>query len=256
MILLDVEETTTGLFPHRVPEASEAMTPAESDALAAWQASPTGSAVYAALGQHIAELLGLSGGRLLSVGEGEGRLASELASRMPHVQVLGTDLCPHTVEAARQKHAAPNLEFQTSSAYDLEPLGSFDAVVCVFTLHHFEDAARALASMQRVLKPGGQLYVMDLRRDASAGAYFRWLDVYVDQVLPVAGLFRASVNAAYTSRELTELLSGWTSPSVGRVCWGEAAQQAFREVDPAAEVTLPALQLDVDGLWHQAHAWR
>jgi len=256
MILLDVAETTTTLFPERVPEASEAMTPEESAALAAWQASPTGRAVYAALGQHVADLLQLDGGRLLSVGEGEGRLASELATRLPHVEVLGSDLCPQAVAAAAERFQAPNLGYAACSAYDVESLGRFDAVVCVFTLHHFEDAARALASIYRVLKPGGQLYLMDLRRDAAAGAYFRWLDTYVDQVLPVARLFRESVRAAYTTAELHTLLGGWTSPEVGRVRWGEEARAAFRVEDPAAACTLPALELDIDGLWQQALAWR
>lgn len=256
MILLDVAETTCSLFPERVPEASEAMTPEEGAALAAWQASPTGRAVYAALGQHITELLQLRGGRLLSVGEGEGRLASELAARNLEVEVVGSDLCPAAVAAAQTKHQAPNLSYTACSAYDLDALGKFDAVVCAFTLHHFADAARALSSMHRVLKPGGQLYLMDLRRDAAAGAYFRWLDTYVDQVLPVARLFRESVRAAYTTAELHALLGGWGSPEVSRVRWGDSAREAFCLEDPGSERTLLASELDIEGLWQQAHAWR
>src|SRR5262249_61686894 len=44
---------------------------------------------------------------------------------------------------------------------------SFDAVVCVAAFKNFTDPIGAINEMHRVLKPGGQASIFDLRKDAS-----------------------------------------------------------------------------------------
>ena len=253
MMLADVHDPATALFPVRVPEPTEAMTPEESASLVAWQETPTGSAIYSALAAHVASRVPVRSGRLLSVAEGQGLLAARLARRLPGVSVVGTDVCPEVVARAQADHlpkAGDNLSYEVASTYDLGKLGKFDAVVCLFSFHHFFEPELALAQMIGVLRPGGWLYLMDLRRDASAGSYFRRLDDYVQVALPVARLFRNSVQAAHTVAELRSLLGEHRSQllDVGRIDWGDGAWEAYRREDrlgyEIARVEVPGLWLD------------
>ncbi|MBI3973217.1 MAG: class I SAM-dependent methyltransferase [Chloroflexi bacterium] len=61
---------------------------------------------------------------------------------------------PSVTPALIAAHAA-RLPFQNDS---------FDVVTCRFSVHHFSDAAGALAAMARVLRPGGRLVVADFVR--------------------------------------------------------------------------------------------
>lgn len=258
MIVLDeVHAPATALFPCRVPEPAEAMTPTESAALAAWQQSPLGRAVYDGLAAHVVAALGPAPARVLCVAEGEGLLAARLAARLPGAAVVGTDLCPEVVGRARARHPAPNLRFEPASAYALGRLGPVDAVVCAFSFHHFSAPADALAQMRDVLAPGGRLYLMDLRRDADLGSYFRRLDDYVGVAPEVARLFRMSVNAAWTTAELSALLDatgGWARRSGGPVAFGAPGRGALAG---ALEPALVAASLrDIEGLWQEVVAVR
>ena len=47
---------------------------------------------------------------------------------------------------------------------------SFDFIVCRAAFKNFQEPARALGEMHRVLKPGGQALIIDMRRDASNAA--------------------------------------------------------------------------------------
>lgn len=75
------------------------------------------------------------------------------------VQLVGMDVSAGIAEAAARRH--PKLEVHTADVRDL-PFDdeSFDVVVSVSTLDHFDDKAdipRALAEIARVLRPGGCL---------------------------------------------------------------------------------------------------
>ncbi len=241
----------TSLFPVRVPEASEAMTPEESVSLAAWRATPLGYAVYSGLACHIVDRLGVREGRILSVGEGEGFLAAQIAALVPNAQVIGTDISADVIALARTRYRAPNLTFEVAAAGDLTDFGPADGVVCSFSLHHFSDVTGGIASMVEALAYGGRLYVQDLRRDAALKTYFEVLDMYVAHNLTVAGLFRASVNAAYTRRELEALLSKEEGGlDVGKVRFGARARAMY--CASAAESTLASSLDIIDGLWVEA----
>lgn len=245
----------TDLFPARVPEAHEKMSVAESDSLAAWQESPEGRAIYAALARHVRDRLGLSKGRVVSLGEGEGLFARELARGLPRAHVLGTDLCPDVVARARARHAAPNLAFEVLPALGVAARGPFDAVVSVFAFHHFEEARAALASAVAALAPGGRLFVQDLRRDALRDAFEAAAARYDAEAPAVATLFRASVRAAYTTSELRALLAsvaGGRAVDVRPFRFGAGARQAFRAAHPAAASFEGPVTSIVEGLWLEA----
>jgi demethylmenaquinone methyltransferase/2-methoxy-6-polyprenyl-1,4-benzoquinol methylase len=72
---------------------------------------------------------------------------------------------------------------------------SFDCVSIAFGLRNVTDKAQALLSMQRVLKPGGKLLILEFSkpRDALQPVY----DWYSFSVLPALGRFVAKDEASY-----------------------------------------------------------
>lgn len=100
------------------------------------------------------------------LGSGEGLLSELLALRCK--KVIAVDNAEKIIEfgATRAKKAGlKNLEFRLGDLQDppIEP-ASVEAVILSQALHHAADPARALASAHRILKPGGQVMILDLRQ--------------------------------------------------------------------------------------------
>ena len=117
-------------------------------------------ALFAQWPPQVAEAAGLQAGQhVLDVACGTGVLACEAARRVtPGGRVTGLDRNPGMLEIARRKD--PTVDWREGLAEAL-PFAdaAFDAVVCQFGLMFFDDRAKALAEMWRVLKPGGRLVV-------------------------------------------------------------------------------------------------
>jgi SAM-dependent methyltransferase len=103
-------------------------------------------------------LLPPRGGRLIEVGAGFGRLASEYAG---YDEVVLLDSSPTHVAAALETLAGRvGYEVRLGDALALPYAdGYFDAAVCVRVLHHFGDPAPVIAELGRVVRPGGVLVV-------------------------------------------------------------------------------------------------
>jgi 2-polyprenyl-3-methyl-5-hydroxy-6-metoxy-1,4-benzoquinol methylase len=102
------------------------------------------------------ELLPKPLGRVLDVGCSEGRLAELLRSRGA-THVAGIELDEEFSAAARERY---DEVVQGSVPEDLswEP-GSFDTILCYDILEHIYDPWSALARLERLLAPGGQLHI-------------------------------------------------------------------------------------------------
>ncbi len=108
-----------------------------------------------------------STGEVLDVGSGPGWLDVRLAQLAPELLITGVDLEPQMVGRATT-HAMEagvddRLRFHIGDSAKL-PFddASFDLVTSSFSLHHWEEPARGLAEVYRVLKPGGQARIYDL----------------------------------------------------------------------------------------------
>jgi demethylmenaquinone methyltransferase/2-methoxy-6-polyprenyl-1,4-benzoquinol methylase/phosphoethanolamine N-methyltransferase len=104
---------------------------------------------------------------VLDVGCGTGDLALVLAQRIgAYGSVLGIDPAPEMIARAQRKaqrrHSRATFQVGVAEALPCAP-HSFDQVVTSLVLHHLpgELKHRALASMAQVLKPGGQLTIVD-----------------------------------------------------------------------------------------------
>jgi ubiquinone/menaquinone biosynthesis C-methylase UbiE len=122
----------------------------------------------------------LAGARnVLEVAPGPGFFSIELA-RLGDFKITGLDISRTFVEIATRNaiEAGVPVDFRLGNAsampFDDE---SFDFIYCSAAFKNFSEPVRALDEMHRVLRPGGQALVVDLRKDASLND----IDRYVKQ---------------------------------------------------------------------------
>jgi SAM-dependent methyltransferase len=101
-------------------------------------------------------LLPLSGGRLIEVGAGFGRLAGEYLGYESVVLLDSSEV--HVAAAAAAVGGDSRYDARLGDAAALPfPDYHFDAAVCVRVLHHFDDAVPVISELGRVVRPGGAL---------------------------------------------------------------------------------------------------
>jgi ubiquinone/menaquinone biosynthesis C-methylase UbiE len=109
------------------------------------------------------------GGSVLEVAPGPGYLAIELAKRGAF-RVTGLDISRSFVRMATENAARAGVPVTflhgDVAAMPFDP-NSFDLLVCRAAFKNFSEPVRALDEMHRVLKPGGEALIIDLRSDAS-----------------------------------------------------------------------------------------
>jgi ubiquinone/menaquinone biosynthesis C-methylase UbiE len=110
--------------------------------------------------RRLARLLSLTGEEsALDVGTGAGAIAIGLAPLVR--EVVGVDVVEELLVEAR-KRASANVSFGQADAYELPfPPDAFDLVATARTLHHLQRPELVLAEMNRVLRPGGTMLVVD-----------------------------------------------------------------------------------------------
>jgi ubiquinone/menaquinone biosynthesis C-methylase UbiE len=108
-----------------------------------------------------AELCAYAGGDVLEVAIGTGL-------NLPHyptgARLTGVDLSPAMLTAAGERATSLGLDVELVEApAERLPFGDarFDTVVCTLSLCSVVDEAAAISEMHRVLRPGGQLLLLD-----------------------------------------------------------------------------------------------
>jgi len=98
---------------------------------------------------------------ILEIGSGTGALIPHLRRCAPAARLISIDLA-HTMLKNAQ-HRAPGVGLVQADVHHL-PFSSsdslFDLVVCHNSFPHFADKPQALHEIQRVLRPGGQLFIL------------------------------------------------------------------------------------------------
>ena len=105
--------------------------------------------------------------RVLEVGCGDGRVAFAIAPQCR--EIIAIDLDARFIEIADQRLStvSSNLQFMQMDAQKLELADeSFDCVLYPWVLQMVPDKTLAMKEAFRVLKPGGELFLIGLRSDA------------------------------------------------------------------------------------------
>jgi ubiquinone/menaquinone biosynthesis C-methylase UbiE len=119
------------------------------------------------------------GCNVLEVAPGPGFFAIELA-KLGEFKITGLDISRTFVEIAREnaRNAGVEIDFRLGNASAMPFAGeSFDFIYCSAAFKNFSEPVKALDEMHRVLRPGGEAMVADLRKDVSLDE----IDAYVKQ---------------------------------------------------------------------------
>jgi demethylmenaquinone methyltransferase/2-methoxy-6-polyprenyl-1,4-benzoquinol methylase len=142
------------------------------------------------------------GDRVLDVAGGTGDLTARFAERAgPGGEVVLADINESMLEVGRTRLAdrgvAGNVRFVQANAECLPfPDDYFQCVCIAFGLRNVTHIDRALASMYRVVKPGGRLLVLEFSRPVLPGLH-KLYDAYSFNVLPWLGRMVAHDEASY-----------------------------------------------------------
>jgi len=153
----------------------------------------------------------ITSGLALDVGPGPGYLGLEWLKLTQGTMLKGLDISRDMIEIA-EKNAedyglSDRVDYVLSSG-DKMPFedSTFDAVFTNGSLHEWSEPKKTFDEIWRALKPGGRVFISDLRRDMSfLIKWFLWINTKPKEIRP--GLI-SSINAAYTPDELKELIKG------------------------------------------------
>jgi demethylmenaquinone methyltransferase / 2-methoxy-6-polyprenyl-1,4-benzoquinol methylase len=142
------------------------------------------------------------GQRALDVAGGTGDLAAGLAKQVgARGLVVLTDINAAMLARGRDRLTddglVANIRYVQANAERLPFADStFDCITIGFGLRNVTDKSAALCSMQRALKPGGQLLVLEFSQPVAPGLKPLY-DAYSFRVLPLLGKFVARDEASY-----------------------------------------------------------
>lgn len=122
-----------------------------------------------------AEIVPLARGRVFEIGCGGG-LNQTFYDHAKVTAFAGIDPSPRLLDAARDRAREKgwSADIRQAAGEDIPfPSGSFDTVVCTYTLCSVTDPARVIAELKRILAPDGRLLFLEHGRAPDAGVY-RW----------------------------------------------------------------------------------
>ena len=97
-------------------------------------------------------------GRVLDIACGVGygtHLLAEAAGSS--AEVVGVDISEDSLDYARRRYAAPNVEFKIGDALEFADPEGFDTIVSLETVEHVGDPVALIANLVSLLRPGGVL---------------------------------------------------------------------------------------------------
>ena len=156
----------------------------------------------------------------VAIGTADLTIAMLQAGKAEHV--TGLDLSDKMMELGKLKVESLTLKGVTFVHGNAQEMpfedASFDAVTCAFGCRNFSDLDAGLREFHRVLKPGGQVTILEF--SYPTGRYIRLLyDFYFTHVLPSIGRIVSKDKTAYT----------YLNKSVKSFCWGEAFAQHLHD---------------------------
>ena len=162
--------------------------------------------------------------RLLDVAIGTADLSLEVMNQNKAEFVQGLDVSQEMMKIGEEKVRKAGLEgkiaFQLGSALEMPyDDASYDAVTCAYGVRNFPDADKGLQEFWRVMKPGGQLAILEFSYPENP--IIRWgYDLFFSHILPFVGRIISHDKGAYT----------YLNESVKNFMWGEEMCEHIRKV--------------------------
>ena len=106
------------------------------------------------------------GAEVLEVGCGGGQFARSTLGQRGDLRWIGLDVSAEQIARARQRNANhESAAFVVGDALELSfPNERFDALVSIASIKHWPDQVKGLSECARVVRPGGQLVVVEADR--------------------------------------------------------------------------------------------
>ncbi len=150
--------------------------------------------------------------RLLDVGTGTALIPIEIAARRPHAQITALDLSEEMLKLGRRNveraGLATRITLENRDARELaRTAGGFDAVISNSIVHHIPQPRAVFQAMLEACRPGGLLFVRDLRRPESEEERQQLIALHAGNATArQRQLFADSLHAALTVDEVADLL--------------------------------------------------
>ena len=152
---------------------------------------------------------GITEGLALEIGPGPGYLGLEWLKHTEGTQLKGLDISADMIAVAernaKEYGLTSRVEYVRSNGNKMPFADSmFDAVFTNGSLHEWADPKNTMNEIWRVLKPGGRIFISDLRRDMFV--LMKWFLYMASKPKEIRPGLISSINAAYTPDELKELI--------------------------------------------------
>lgn len=141
---------------------------------------------------------------ILDIATGTGDVAFDLHNRYPEARVIGLDLSEKMLDVARRKltkldeNAKNKINFEKGDSLALRfDDGRFDLITVAYGVRNFENLAKGLSEMARVLKSSGVLCIIELSEPVNPlllGMY----KIYARHLIPAIGRIVSGDSRAYS----------------------------------------------------------
>jgi len=163
--------------------------------------------LYDLISRNILKNIKMKKGQILDLACGYGGLMNSLQKHRKNLKFIGIDLAKSMIKVGEKYIANKKINFILMSADNITfENESFDYVICKDSFHHFKNPVKVLKEMFRVLKKGGYIYAIDLRRNIPEEIKYQIVQLATELNIENAILYLESNKASYTIDEIRGLL--------------------------------------------------
>ena len=139
--------------------------------------------------------------KILDVATGTGDLAIQASKSIKNIMITGLDISQGMLDVGIEKIKKGNLDSRIEMIHgDSENMpfenDSFDAIMVAFGVRNFENLLKGLNEMNRVLKPGGKLFVLEFSKPKNI-IFKSLFNFYFKYLLPLIGKLTSKDPKAY-----------------------------------------------------------